>query len=82
MYSEPNLKAITSKKWVPAGYISRNERDNTYWERRPSILDQRNATGAPIPRSMDEKRDGKDADTSPERGMSLHQEHVGDERRV
>lgn len=82
MYSEPGLKAIQSKKWVPPGYITRNERDASYWERRPSILDQRNATGAALPRSMDEKRDDKDVDTSPERGSSMHQEHVGDERRV
>lgn len=78
MYSDPNVKAITSKKWVPAGYISRNERDAAYWERRPSILDQRNATAAG---SIDEKA-GKDTDSSPERGQSVHQERVGDDRRA
>jgi hypothetical protein len=30
---------------------------------------------------MDEKVDEKD-DSSPERGMSVHREHAGDERRV
>ncbi|KAH7069526.1 monosaccharide transporter-like protein [Paraphoma chrysanthemicola] len=81
MYSDPSVKAISSKKWVPAGYISRNERDEAYWHRRPSILDERtNATGLPA-RSMDEKTDEKD-DSSPERGMSVHRENAGDARRV
>lgn len=81
MYSDPAIKAATSKKWVPPGYITRNERDDAYWHRRPSILDERtHATGLPA-RSMDEKVDEKD-DSSPERGMSVHREHAGDERRV
>ncbi|CAO2649097.1 Nn.00g100460.m01.CDS01 [Neocucurbitaria sp. VM-36] len=82
MYSEPGLKAVTSKKWVPPGYISRSERDDTYWERRPSILDQRNANRAAVPRSIDEKRREKDGDSLPERGTSTRQERVGNERRV
>ncbi|CBX90368.1 hypothetical protein IAQ61_001866 [Plenodomus lingam] len=85
MYSDPNLKAITSKKWIPTGYITRNERDDAYWQRRTSVLD--NQAGG-IPGSLDEKH-GEDklaTDTSPDRSMSLHQEHVdgttGDSRRV
>lgn len=82
MYSNIGLKATQSKKWVPPGYISRNERDNAYWDRRASVVDERTADGIAIPRSVDEKRDEKNSDTSPERGMSLHQETIGDERRV
>lgn len=76
MYSDPNIKAMTSKKWVPPGYISRNDRDDAYWERRTSVLDNR-AGG--VPRSIDEKHgEDKLADTSPDRSMSLHQEHVSE----
>jgi SP family sugar:H+ symporter-like MFS transporter len=67
MYADGSIKAPTSKKWVPPGYINRMERDETYLRRRPSVL------GA-------EKHD-KD-DSSPERGMSMHQEHAGDQVRV
>lgn len=84
MYSDPTIKAATSKKWVPPGYINRNERDEAYWHRRPSILDDARyapqASGLPS-RSMDEKVEEKD-DTSPERSFSVHQEHAGDARRV
>ena len=69
MYSDPSISARTSKKWVPAGYISRNERDDTYWERRHSAV---GATGA----AASEKVGDKDVDTSPERGMSTHHERV------
>ncbi|KAL7774734.1 hypothetical protein CFE70_005648 [Pyrenophora teres f. teres 0-1] len=79
MYSDPSLSARTSKKWIPAGYITRNERDDSYWQRRHSAAA---ANGAVIPKSIDEKYDGKDADTSPERGMSMHQERVDEGRRV
>ena len=71
MYSDQNLSARTSKKWVPAGYFSRNERDDSYWERRHSAV----AANGGAPRSVEEKYGDKD-DSSPERGMSLHQEHV------
>ncbi|CAA9962239.1 High affinity glucose transporter ght1 [Pyrenophora teres f. maculata] len=79
MYSDPSLSARTSKKWIPAGYITRNERDDSYWQRRHSAAA---ANGAVVPKSIDEKYDGKDADTSPERGMSMHQERVDEGRRV
>jgi len=69
MYSDPSISARTSKKWIPAGYISRNERDDTYWERRHSAV---GATGA----AASEKVGDKDVDTSPERGMSTHHERV------
>jgi SP family sugar:H+ symporter-like MFS transporter len=29
MYSDPTIKAATSKKWVPPGYITRLERDDS-----------------------------------------------------
>jgi SP family sugar:H+ symporter-like MFS transporter len=67
MYSDPSISARTSKKWVPAGYISRNERDDTYC--RHSAV---GATGA----AASEKVGDKDVDTSPERGMSTHHERV------
>lgn len=75
MYSDGSLKPLSSEKWVPAGYIDRNTRDESYWERRPSILDQRNVNGAAAPRSLDEKYD-KDNESSPDRGHSVHQERV------
>lgn len=31
MYSEPDLKAWQSRKWVPAGYTDRKTRDEKYW---------------------------------------------------
>jgi len=76
MYSDGSLKALSSEKWVPAGYSDRNTRDEGYWERRPSILDKRN--GGAAPRSVDEKYD-KD-DSSPERGHSVHQERINEGR--
>ncbi|KAA8622973.1 AraJ Arabinose efflux permease [Pyrenophora tritici-repentis] len=75
MYSDSTLSARTSKKWIPAGYITRNERDDSYWQRRHSAVA---ADGAIV----NEKYDGKDADSSPERGMSMHQERVDEGRRV
>jgi len=72
MYSDPSLNARTSKKWVPAGYVTRNQRDEAYWHRRPSIMDER--TEGAQARSFDEKIDDKDS--SPERGISVHQEHA------
>jgi len=68
MYSDNSLSARTSKKWIPAGYITRDERDDSYWERRHSAVGANGGVG--------EKYGDKDADTSPERGMSMHQEHV------
>lgn len=80
MYSDLSVKALNSKKWVPPGYISRNDRDDAYWKRRSSVLD--NKAGG-VPDSMDEKRgEDRTADTSPERGMSLHQERLGEGTRV
>lgn len=29
MYSQPNLKAWTSAKWMPPGYITRKQRDES-----------------------------------------------------
>merc|ERR1712072_704151 len=40
MYSEKSLKAWHSTKWLPEGYISRGERDPTYFERRRSSVMQ------------------------------------------
>jgi SP family sugar:H+ symporter-like MFS transporter len=79
MYSDGSIKPRTSKKWVPPGYITRMERDDAYWHRRPSILDER-ATAGLRARDVDEKYE-KD-DSSPERGMSLHQEHASNGVRV
>ncbi|KAF2034572.1 monosaccharide transporter-like protein [Setomelanomma holmii] len=76
-----SIDAASSRKWVPAGYITRNERDEAYWHSRPSILDERTHAGGSPARSMDKKVDEKE-DSSPERGMSFHCEHAGDERRV
>jgi len=66
MYTDMSIKATQSKKWVPAGYINRGEKDEAYWRRR---------------RSVDTKIDDKDADSTP-RNRSVHNEAAGDERRV
>jgi SP family sugar:H+ symporter-like MFS transporter len=78
MYSAPDIKATTSKKWVPAGYITRNERDDSYWERRHSAVA---ANGGVVGDSRKEKYDDKDVNTSPERGLSVHQERIPDAHR-
>jgi len=39
MYSNMDVKAWNSKKWVPAGYHDRNRRDSSYWQRRGSAAD-------------------------------------------
>lgn len=71
MYSDHNLSARTSKKWVPAGYITRDERDDSYWERRHSAV----AANGGGPRGYEEKL-GDKHDSSPERSMSMHQERI------
>ncbi|KAJ8109078.1 hypothetical protein OPT61_g7719 [Boeremia exigua] len=80
MYMDPSIKAINSKDWVPAGYLNRNERDESYWHRRPSILEER-AAAAYVPRSVDEKMDEKDNDSTP-RNRSMHHETIDDDRVV
>lgn len=82
MYSDQSLTARGSKKWMPPGYITRNERDEAYWQRRPSILDEGYVpNGAAGRRSVDEKYNDK-SDNSPDRNVSMHRETVGDERKV
>jgi SP family sugar:H+ symporter-like MFS transporter len=67
MYSDMSIKPWKSDKWVPAGYIDRNTRDETYWQRRPSVLDDRK---------------GLEGD-SPLRSRSQHHERISlDEKRV
>lgn len=75
MYSDGSLRPLSSEKWIPAGYIDRNTRDESFWGRRSSVLDSRAANAAAGTRSFDEKYD-KDNESSPERGQSVHQEHV------
>lgn len=76
MYSDHNVTALNSKKWVPAGYVTRNERDDSFWERRHSAVVANGGGG------QNEKYGDKDVDTSPERGMSLHQERISEDGRV
>jgi SP family sugar:H+ symporter-like MFS transporter len=78
MYMDKSIRAGNSKHWVPVGYVSRNERDMAYWQRRPSILDER--AGHNIPRSVDEKID-KESDSTP-RNRSMHRETLGDDKQV
>jgi SP family sugar:H+ symporter-like MFS transporter len=70
MYSDSTIKPLTSKRWVPPGYISRMKRDEVYWHRRPSILE------------AEKHYKGDKDDSSRERGMSMHREHAGDRVRV
>ena len=42
MYSDMSLKAWQSNKWVPEGYIDRKTRDQAFWQRRGSVLDDSN----------------------------------------
>lgn len=76
MYMDMGVKAISSKSWVPVGYVDRNTRDESYWHRRTSILEER-AAAAHVPRSVDEKVEEKDSDGTP-RNMSTHRETLGD----
>ena len=80
MYMDLGTKANNSKNWVPAGYINRDQRDDSYWQRRTSILDDR-AAAAHVPRSVDEKLEEKDSDSTP-RNRSMHRETIGDDRVV
>ena len=73
MYMDMSTKATNSKSWVPEGYLNRNER-------RASVIEQR-AAAAHVPKSLDEKIDDKDSDSTP-RNMSMHRETVGDDRAV
>jgi SP family sugar:H+ symporter-like MFS transporter len=80
MYTDMSIKAQGSKNWVPVGYLNRNERDMNYWHGRSSILDER-AGAAHVPRSVDEKLEEKDSDSTP-RNRSMHRETIGDDRQV
>ncbi|KAG6007305.1 hypothetical protein E4U21_006115 [Claviceps maximensis] len=40
MYGQPDLKAWTSSKWVPPGYLTRNVRDVSYAGRKESDTDK------------------------------------------
>jgi len=70
MYSDPTVKAITSKKWVPEGYTSRLEKrsdihhNETLW---------RDANGARASSSAEQD----EKDVTPEVGMPARHEHVG-----
>lgn len=55
MYSEKDVKAWNSKKWMPAGYIDRNKRDSEQFERRHSV-DQ--------PTMVEDMNKGKDGEAS------------------
>jgi hypothetical protein len=44
MYSDSTIKPLTSKKWVPPGYINRMERDEAYWHRRQAFWKPRSTT--------------------------------------
>lgn len=67
MYSQKDITATKSSKWVPEGYFSRTDRDDAYWQRRTSILDEAKYTpgGAHAldqsEKSVDEKRDDSPA---------------------
>lgn len=56
MYSDMDLSARQSKKWVPAGYHDRNRRDTAYWNRRPSAMV--NARSASMATGADYREDG------------------------
>ncbi|KAF2786776.1 general substrate transporter [Melanomma pulvis-pyrius CBS 109.77] len=85
MYSDKSVKPWNSNKWVPVGYISRNTRDNAYWHRRSSILDeQRLHPGGDAAMGITEKS-ADEKDGSPRPPTSVQLETVlgaGDERRV
>jgi len=66
MYSDADVNAPNSRKWVPLGYISRNDRDDSHWKKQSSALDSEAGAG---PHSMGEKGgEDKTVDISPERG--------------
>lgn len=39
MYGQPQLKPWTSRKWIPGGYLTRMERDDTFFRRRVDVGD-------------------------------------------
>jgi MFS transporter, SP family, sugar:H+ symporter len=63
MYGDPSIKAYTSSKWVPPGYITRKERDETYFR-------QRSVSGPAGAPAMEKKSSDRSQD-----GTTLH-EHV------
>ena len=46
MYQEPNLKAWRSNQWTPPGYLDRKTRDDSYWQRRESVVEGGNGVTA------------------------------------
>lgn len=87
MYSQPGLKAWKSHKWIPEGYIDRKTRDLTYWNRRPSILqDGPHHPGGDgvLAQEHDEKSvvNNKGDDSPASRSEDIRGGVHGDERRV
>lgn len=58
MYQEPRLRAWTSSKWTPPGYVDRKTRDDAYWERRESVV-VRSGSMAPAARGVGAREDEK-----------------------
>ncbi|PSN65012.1 general substrate transporter [Corynespora cassiicola Philippines] len=82
MYSEPSVRAWSSNKWVPQGYIDRNTRDEAFWTRRGSVLDDPKYNPNP---TGNEKSVSEKDDSSPTRPITgEHHEKVvmGDDRRA
>lgn len=69
MYGQDDLKAWTSSKWVPPGYITRMQRDATHF-RNMSV----SAAGGTQDGASDEKVEKRVADS--DAGLNSHEERV------
>jgi len=66
MYSQPQLKPWTSHKWVPAGYITRKQRDPvTFGDEMTRVGSDEFRNGKPTQQTV-EKRFARGGDSSPE----------------
>lgn len=66
MYSQPELKPWTSHRWVPAGYITRKQRDTiTFGDEVTRVGSDEFRNGKPTQQTV-EKRFNRDGHSSPE----------------
>lgn len=65
MYQLPKMKAWQSKNWTPPGYLDRKTRDNEYWQRRESVVDEPGSNGVAA-RENEKMEHPSKYDSSPE----------------
>jgi SP family sugar:H+ symporter-like MFS transporter len=77
MYGQPQLKAWTSHKWMPEGYVTRMQRDDDYFHRRQHAgdLDDR-STAVPSRGTGSEAEKKRSDDSMAFQGREERHEHV------